>query len=802
MTSDLSSRPRILPTVLLTVGVWAVLLWIRYGLGLNLLFHVFAELFAVTVAGATFMLTWNARRYIDNGYLVVLGIAYVFTAGIDLAHMITYRGMNLIPGITTDTPTQLWLAARYIQAAALVVAPLFVSRKVSARMVLAAFGAATAVLGGLIYSGAFPTAFEEGVGLTTFKIVSEYVIAGAMFAGLLMLLRRRNSFDRTVWQMLSGSIAIGIIAEVAFTLYADPFGPANVVGHVLRIGMYYLVYRAIIESGLKRPYGVLFRELNETAEALRASEVRFRSTFEQATLGIGHVGLGGRWLRVNTRLAEITGYSVDELERMNPVDLTYEPDRELERSLMDRLAADEIPEYQIDKRLVRADGSLVWVTASRTIVRGPESDPRYYVEIVEDISARKAAEDRLRASRDLNLALAEIDRAALSSLDVDEIMEQIVHQAATALHADSAAIVLREGPHWVPRFVWNFPQPIIGTAFTDDQLPHAVEAAILGQLVAIEDSYDDPRVNQSVMRRFEIASVLVIPLQFRGEDIGSFYINYHRNPHRFSAEELDFARKLAAMITVSIENARLYQAEREIADTLQTELLGTPPRCAGIDIAHAYRSATELARIGGDFFDVFEVEPGLVVFVVGDVSGKGLEAATLTSMAKSTLRAFAYRDSRPSEILTAANRAISEQIAEGRFITAAVCTIDVETGTVRVGLAGHPAPILCRGGHRVEDELHRNPPLGPFPDETFEEAVIEARPGDHIVVFSDGLLDARNGSDLFGEARVHAVLDALHDATPREIVEALIGNAEDHSGGHPGDDIAIVAIRYLGRETA
>jgi len=798
MNSNVTTSKRLWPPLLLTLGAWAVLLWVRYALGLTLFFHMIAELFAVTVAVAAFMVTWNARRYIANGYLIVVGVAYLFAAGIDLVHAMTYSGMNVIPGVTANTPTQLWLAARYIQASALLVAPFYVRRKVSPRVVFGAFAVIATVLLGMIRTQVFPDAFIEGQGLTTFKIASEYAIAAAMLAGLLLLQRRRDAFDRGVWLALSGSIALGIVAELAFTLYTDPFGPANVIGHILRIGTYYLLYRAIVETGLRRPYGVLFRELSETAEALRESEVRFRSTFEQATLGIGHVGLGGRWLRVNDRLTEITGFPADELQAMRPLDLTYEADQAEERALMDHIAAGDINDYVVEKRLVRADGSLVWVTASRAIVRGPTGDPRYYVEIVEDITTRKDAEERLRASRDLNRALADIDRTALSSLDVDEIMASIVEQASTALSADSATIVLRDGDRWVPRFTWNFPTRIAGERYTDEQLPHAVKASKLGDPVAIEDSYEDPRVNASVMRRFEIASVLVIPLQFREEDIGAFYINYHRERHRFSEEEMDFARKLAAMLTVSIENARLYQAQRQIADTLQTELLGKPQKIAGLEIAHAYRSATDLARIGGDFYDVFEAQPGLVVFVLGDVSGKGLEAATLTAMAKSTLRAFSYRDSRPSAILTAANRVIAEQIADGRFITAVVGTIDVATGSVLVGCAGHPAPIVCRSDSRYDEPPFRNPPLGLFPDEQFRDYAFEAEPGDQIIVFSDGLLDARKGSDLFGESRVHRVLDDLDGAGPHEIVDALIRGAEGHAGGNPGDDIAIVAIEHVG----
>ena len=146
--------------------------------------------------------------------------------------------------------------------------------------------------------------------------------------------------------------------------------------------------------------------------------------------------------------------------------------------------------------------------------------------------------------------------------------------------------------------------------------------------------------------------MLAVPLLFRDDEIGSLVFLWDAQPPEFGEVELEFARKLSAIVSIAMENARLYGAEREIADVLQTSLIGTPQDVPGLDIAQAYYSATELTKIGGDFYDVFEVAPGKTAFVLGDVAGKGLEAATITAMAKSTLRAFAYRDPDPGAVWT------------------------------------------------------------------------------------------------------------------------------------------------------
>jgi len=369
--------------------------------------------------------------------------------------------------------------------------------------------------------------------------------------------------------------------------------------------------------------------------------------------------------------------------------------------------------------------------------------------------------------------------------------------STVALDVDAVSLIRNEDGVWRVVDTYHGPQEAVGSVIPRIEGTPFDRVLKLRDVVALSNTDTVPEPAHTILKGFGIRSYLTVPLISREEQYGVLVYS-SETPRDFTIAEMNFARKLSAVLTVAMQNATLYNAERKIADTLQTELLGIPAHVAGLELAHAYRSATKLARIGGDFYDVFEVRPGLVFFVLGDVSGKGIEAATLTAMAKSTIRAFAYHDASPATVLDQANRVIAEQIGEGRFITVVVGTLEIASGDVTISSAGHPAPILCGKGACVDNEIHRNPPLGLFPDQKHDDVSLVMESGDMIVLFSDGLLDARSGSDIFGEEGVHNVLAEFDNASPDEVVAALLDKAESHAGGEPPDDIAIVAMRYLG----
>ncbi|UCC60417.1 MAG: PAS domain-containing sensor histidine kinase, partial [Dehalococcoidia bacterium] len=185
-----------------------------------LLFHSLAELFSIIVAIGIFALAWHTRRSLANNYILFIGIAYLFVGGIDLLHTLGYTGMGVFTGYGTNLPTELWIAARYIESLSLFIAPLFIGRKLNANLAFIGYALVTALLLVSIFTwNIFPDSFIEGTGLTAFKKTSEYVISAILLGSLYLLSRKRTEFDRTVFRLLAASIIVTIGSELLFTLY-------------------------------------------------------------------------------------------------------------------------------------------------------------------------------------------------------------------------------------------------------------------------------------------------------------------------------------------------------------------------------------------------------------------------------------------------------------------------------------------------------------------------------------------------------------------------------------------------------
>jgi len=172
-----------------------------------LLFHSLAELFSIVVACGIFMIAWNSRRFLDNNYLLLIGIAYLFVGGFDLIHTLAYKGMNIFQGYETNLPTQLWISARYMESLSLLIAPLFLRRKLKVNLVFLSYTAAsTLLLLFIFYWDIFPTCFIEGIGLTPFKKISEYIISLILLASIVLLLMNRRDFDKNILRWVVWSI--------------------------------------------------------------------------------------------------------------------------------------------------------------------------------------------------------------------------------------------------------------------------------------------------------------------------------------------------------------------------------------------------------------------------------------------------------------------------------------------------------------------------------------------------------------------------------------------------------------------
>jgi PAS domain S-box-containing protein len=237
-----------------------------------LLFHTLGEVFSIAVSFGIFMIAWNVKDFAENGFIVFLSIAFIFIGGIDLVHTLAYKGMGIFQGNGADLPTQLWVIARYTQSLSFLLAFLFLKRAINTQSVLAAYTVWTVLmLQSVFYWDIFPACFVEGTGLTPFKKISEYIICLILIIAAIILYRKQDQFDRTVFGFLFGSLVLTICSELAFTFYISVYGLSNLVGHYFKFIAFYCIYRALIEIGLRKPYRLLFRDLKQREEALRES---------------------------------------------------------------------------------------------------------------------------------------------------------------------------------------------------------------------------------------------------------------------------------------------------------------------------------------------------------------------------------------------------------------------------------------------------------------------------------------------------------------------------------------------------
>ncbi len=252
-----------------------------------LLFHSIVELFSVAIAWAIFALAWNSRHLMHNNYLLFLGISYLFVGNLDLLHTLSYKGMNIFQGYGANLPTQLWIAGRYLESLSYLIAPVFLGRRLNPRATLGVYGLIFALLVLMIFSsGLFPVCYVEGQGLTTFKIVSEYVICLILVASLGVLARHRQEFDPTILRLVAWSIGAMIASELAFTQYAGVYDISNVIGHYFKVISFYLLYRAIIATGIVEPFSLVFRDLKKAQEALEKANIELENQVRERTASL------------------------------------------------------------------------------------------------------------------------------------------------------------------------------------------------------------------------------------------------------------------------------------------------------------------------------------------------------------------------------------------------------------------------------------------------------------------------------------------------------------------------------------
>jgi len=290
-----------------------------------LVFHTLAELFSIVVAWSLFIIVWNTRKTIKNDSLIFLGIAYLFIGCVDLGHTLSYKGMGILGvGYGSNPATQLWIIARYMESITLCLFPFFLGKRIKLFFLLGLYSVITAIALFLVFKGGlFPDCYVDGVGLTLFKKSSEYIICTLLVISLFFLSRKKDLLDQIVFKYLVVSIILTIIAELAFTFYVSVYGFSNLIGHIFKMLSFYFIYKAIIYTGLQKPYSLMFKEISGKKESYR----QMFETNQAVKLIIDPSD--GSIVEANNAACQFYGYSKEKIISLKITDINALPPDEV-----------------------------------------------------------------------------------------------------------------------------------------------------------------------------------------------------------------------------------------------------------------------------------------------------------------------------------------------------------------------------------------------------------------------------------------------------------------------------------------
>ncbi|MCG8919268.1 serine/threonine-protein phosphatase [Actinokineospora sp. PR83] len=421
--------------------------------------------------------------------------------------------------------------------------------------------------------------------------------------------------------------------------------------------------------------------------------------------------------------------------------------------------------------------------------------------LVEDTDTRLAIE-ALRVERERTALLSDVSSALLASLNLDRCMDVTARLAAEHL-ADAAVVIAPAARHRYPAVLCLRGGDPVRTRLRvrPEDVPGLAEA--LQGFPPVPSRWIDPASTPDWLRPDgfgEIGSVVVTPLPGLGVPAGALVLLRRAGQPAFDEGEEVFARLFAARAGAAMSAARMFAQQNSITETLMRELL--PPtlhQVGGVEFAGRYRAAQDTERVGGDFYDVHPAaDADESLAVLGDVCGKGLEAAVLTGKIRNTLHALLPMSGDHLRVLNRLNDTLVHPHST-RFATMVLASVRREGAGVRLRLtcAGHPPPFIVRADGQVEQTSSRGNLVGVMPRIEATSATVTLAPGETCLLFTDGITEAHGGplgDEMFGEDRLRRVLADCAGMPAEAIVEHVQMLAAQWIGERPHDDMAVVAI--------
>jgi PAS domain S-box-containing protein len=472
------------------------------------------------------------------------------------------------------------------------------------------------------------------------------------------------------------------------------------------------------------------------------------------------------------------------------------------------LAGEGVSGFETTRR--HKDGRLLDVSIWNAPVRDEHGAVRGVMAVVQDISERRRREQALAF-------LAEAGEALTSTLDYERTLARVARLAVPRLadccivdvvddddrlgHALAVTHVDPKKEALVAELERRYPSdPDLARSFVGSVVregrPRLVPEFTEGLIREI--ARDEEHL--AALRELELASALCLPLLARGRMLGAITLLSAESRRRYDDDDLVLGVDLARLAALAVDNARLYHQRSHIAMTLQRSLLPPAlPSIPGVELAARYRPSGEGVEVGGDFFDVFQTAENAWTIAIGDVCGKGPEAAAVTGLARHSIRAAVLGEGSPSRALEVVNEAVLREFDASTFCTVAVARLDLgEAPRLTLACGGHPLPLRVTAGGAVSAVGRHGTLIGLFEAPVFADETVELTAGDVLVFYTDGLVEGHEGGMEAGEEAVQAILRESAGAQADAIadrIEASVAEAE----GAGRDDVAVLVARIVSR---
>ncbi|MBI3947261.1 MAG: PAS domain S-box protein [Armatimonadetes bacterium] len=561
----------------------------------------------------------------------------------------------------------------------------------------------------------------------------------------------------------------GVISGISVMILGTP-RPFGVLGAHTRTRRVFGADDVHFIQGVANLVGLAI-ERERADEVLRHAERRFRNLVEEINDVVWEtdVDLLLTYASPGTRI--VFGCEPEEVLGRSPFDL-IPPEEAADRRAAPRCAIRRRRPFSLlEHQAIRADGRVITLESSAVPTFDDHGAFSGYRGVSRDITRRKQAVQALQESEERYRGLAEASQDAIFTLDLEGRVRYVNPHAAALTSLSPEDLVGRQLENIFP-----------------PQLVERQRAALRAVAASGEHAHFEDEIPGAGGPLWH--ETCLIPLRDeRGAVCTILGVSRDITRHKQVEEDLHRAR---------LQSEEAYRREHRIASRFQTALL--PPkevRIPGFSLAYAYWPALAEADVGGDFYNLFEIDPRRWAVVIGDVAGKGLEAAAVAAAVQHSVVALARKEQDPAAILdTLREMPFSEE--PGLLITVFLGVLQRNTGHLRYASAGHEPPLVCRS---ADGQLASLPPEGialcgiAVPPHQTRHTVLEA--GDILCLFTDGLPEARHGTRLLGVDRVGELLVAHRCQEPRAMVEVLYQAALAHSHGRLRDDIALLVFRRL-----